>query len=318
MQIHELDTCFGLGVLKRSGSMVFSLRLAAVGLLGAVTLAPEAALAFNRLPLHPTPVGASVHGAVSAVKPAAIRMRAPRSARGVRMSSEAATEKAWSAAGMTVEDFYSNSIGSWRSLRSSHNIAFAQLEEVNSEIDITNVDQDDAELIQICKTYNVDPKTACSCIRMSWEGTSDWDDEAPPMKGSTVLVVVKDSENKGRLLRSVGYTEEIPAVGDWEMQPDGTFVLHTLYDRAAAEERIWFGTPDLRMRCSIIKTQGGKGVLTASLSTEVTHTHTHKSVLNASLSTEVDLSSSLCKREKERERERNRERLLILSQGSAH
>jgi len=87
MQIHELDTSFGLGVLKRSGSMVFSLRLAAVGLLGAVTLAPEAALAFNRLPLHPTPVGASVHGAVSAVKPAAIRMRAPRSARGVRMSS---------------------------------------------------------------------------------------------------------------------------------------------------------------------------------------------------------------------------------------
>ena len=86
MQIHELDTSFGLGVLKRSGSMVFSLRLAAVGLLGAVTLAPEAALAFNRLPLHPTPVGASVHGAVSAVKPAAIRMRAPRSARGVRMS----------------------------------------------------------------------------------------------------------------------------------------------------------------------------------------------------------------------------------------
>ena len=46
-------------------------------------------------------------------------------------------------------------------------------------------------------------------------------------------------------------------------------MLHTLYDRAAAEERIWFGTPDLRMRCSIIKTQGGKGVLTASLSTEV-------------------------------------------------
>ena len=54
--------------------------------------------------------------------------------------------------------------------------------------------------------------------RMEWEGTTDWDEDAPPIKGSTVLVVVKDSENKGRLLRSVGYTEEIPAVGDWEMQ----------------------------------------------------------------------------------------------------
>jgi len=197
------------------------------------------------------------------------RAQVSRPAVAVRMSGDATTEKAWSAAGMTVEDFYTSSIGSWRSLRSSHNIAFAQLEEVNSEIDITTVDQDDEELIQICKTYDVDPKTACSCIRMAWEGTSDWDDEAPRITGSTVLVVVKDSDTKGRLLRSVGYTEEIPAVGDWEMQPDGTFVLHTLYDRAAAEERIWFGTPDLRMRCSIIKTQGGKGVLTASLSTEV-------------------------------------------------
>jgi len=60
---------------------------------------------------------------------------------------------------MTVEDFYSNSIGSWRSLRSSHNIAFAQLEEVNSDIDIMNVDQDDTELIEVLHVVRV-------CARM--------------------------------------------------------------------------------------------------------------------------------------------------------
>ena len=59
---------------------------------------------------------------------------------------------------MTVEDFYSNSIGSWRSLRSSHNIAFAQL-EVNSDIDIMNVGQDDAELIEVLHVVRV-------CARM--------------------------------------------------------------------------------------------------------------------------------------------------------
>mmetsp|Transcript_26457 Transcript_26457/g.38927 ORF Transcript_26457/g.38927 Transcript_26457/m.38927 type:complete len:248 (+) Transcript_26457:16-759(+) len=234
-------------------------------LLLTLTLTPSS-LAFTGLSLRTSPF---VPGGQRAVAFQPSRAQVPRPAATVRMSGDTTTEKAWTARGMTVEDFYTNSIGSWRSLRSSHNIAFAQLEEVNSEIDITTVDQDDEELIQICKTYDVDPKTACSCIRMAWEGTSDWDEEAPPITGSTVLVVVKDSDTKGRLLRSVGYTEEIPAVGDWEMQPDGTFVLHTLYDRAAAEERIWFGTPDLRMRCSIIKTQGGKGVLTASLSTEV-------------------------------------------------
>ena len=134
------------------------MRLAAVGLLGAATLVPQAALALNGMPLHATPAAASVHRAVSGVKPAALRLHTPRRA-GVSMSSEAAKEeKAWSAAGMTVEDFYSNSIGSWRSLRSSHNIAFAQL-EVNSDIDIMNVGQDDAELIEVLHVVRV-------CARM--------------------------------------------------------------------------------------------------------------------------------------------------------
>lgn len=125
----------------------FSLRLAAVGLLGAVTLTPESALAFNGMALRTCLPGTAVHRAVSGLQPA----RGPRTvAVATKMEADAATEKAWSAAGMTVEDFYTNSIGSWRSLRSSHNIAFAQLEEVNSDIDITMVDQDDEELIQVC------------------------------------------------------------------------------------------------------------------------------------------------------------------------
>eukprot|EP00961_Rhodomonas_salina_P138813 1867715-Rhodomonas_salina.1 len=41
--------------------------------------------------------------------------------------------------------------------------------------------------------------------------------------GGQVLVVVKETDQSGKLLRSVGYTETIPAAGDWEMQPDGTF-----------------------------------------------------------------------------------------------
>ena len=127
--------------------MGFSLRLAAVGLLGAVTLTPPSALAFNGMALRTCRPGATAHRAVSGLQPA----RTPRTAAvETKMEADAATEKAWSAAGMTVEDFYTNSIGSWRSLRSSHNIAFAQLEEVNSDIDITTVDQDDEELIQVC------------------------------------------------------------------------------------------------------------------------------------------------------------------------
>ncbi|MEO1447419.1 MAG: phycobiliprotein lyase, partial [Cyanobacteria bacterium J06635_11] len=43
----------------------------------------------------------------------------------------------------------------------------------------------------------------------------------------------------------------------------------TGYDRAAAEEKIWFASDNLRFRVSLIKTSDGKGVTTASLSSEV-------------------------------------------------
>ncbi|KAA8491153.1 Chromophore lyase CpcS/CpeS 3 [Porphyridium purpureum] len=174
----------------------------------------------------------------------------------------------FSARGMGVEEFFQRSIGEWRSQRSSHNLLWQQFEQVESEIVIENVTAEDEEVKGVCEQYKADADSIALAIRMSWEGTSDWDEDEV-LKGSTVLVVLKDSETSGRLLRSVGYAEEIPAVGQWRMETDGVFVLDTSYDRAGAEERIWFATPDLRMRVSMIKTAGNTGVLTASFSSEI-------------------------------------------------
>ena len=33
----------------------------------------------------------------------------------------------------------------------------------------------------------------------------------------------------GKVLRSIGYTEEIPAAGDWELKDDGSFYMKTIY-----------------------------------------------------------------------------------------
>ena len=108
---------------------------------------------------------------------------------------------------------------------------------------------------------------------MQWEGTTDWDDDQVT-KGSTVLVPVPDRSDasKGKLLREQGYAEEMAAVGEYYFTDDGTFVLITSYDRASAEERIWFVNPNLRFRVSSIKTSEGTGVLTASFSSEVRST----------------------------------------------
>ena len=171
---------------------------------------------------------------------------------------------------MSISEFVEQSLGSWRSLRSVHHLAFSHLEEVNSEIEIIGLSTDDTEVINLCKEHNIDPSLARSPFKMTWEGESDWD-EQEELKGSTILVPIPndDNDNKGRLLRDQGYAETMPAIAEYEIQADGTFVLITKYDRASAEEKIWFANPKLRFRVSMIKTSGGKGVTTASFSSEI-------------------------------------------------
>ena len=170
--------------------------------------------------------------------------------------------------GMTVEEFFSKSFGDWKSQRSSHNLAWGQFEAITSDIKIESRNNLDEDVVNLCAQYNVSLGDVLLSFAMSWEGESDWNDEEV-LSGSTLMSVTKDGPSNGRLIRSSGYAETVPAVGHWEMTPDGVFVLSTSYEAAAAEERIWFATPDLRMRVSQIRTSSGRGVVTASFATEI-------------------------------------------------
>lgn len=171
---------------------------------------------------------------------------------------------------MDIDTFVARSIGRWRSQRSAHHLAFAHFEEIRSMIEIEGLAKDDPAVLALCESQGVEPERIATPFKMSWEGETDWDEDQV-LKGETILVPVPDAtgENSGKLLRDQGYAETIPAAGHYVINPDGTFVLTTGYDRAAAEEKIWFATDNLRFRVSLIKTSDGKGVTTASLSSEV-------------------------------------------------
>lgn len=171
---------------------------------------------------------------------------------------------------MDITEFVNLSLGQWRSQRSAHHLAFGHFEQVTSDICIEPLTDTDLEVIELCKAYKIDPKAIRTPFRMSWAGESDWDDDAT-FKGSTILVPVPDpiDHTKGKLLRDQGYAETVSSAGEYHFDNDGTFILNTVYDRAAAEERIWFANPNFRMRVSLIKTSNGSGVVTASFSSEI-------------------------------------------------
>ncbi len=171
---------------------------------------------------------------------------------------------------MDITQFVAGSIGQWKSQRSAHHMIFGHFEAVRSEIEILAITPHNPAVVELCQAYDIDPSQAVSPFHMSWEGESDWD-EKEVLKGSTVLVPIPDPnlQNRGLLLRDRGYAETMPAAAKYYITEDDVFVLITEYDRAAAEERIWFVNPNLRFRVSTIKTSDGNGVVTASFSSEL-------------------------------------------------
>ena len=171
---------------------------------------------------------------------------------------------------MNIDEFVERSLGKWRSQRSAHHLAFQHFEEVTSQIEILPLENNDERVIALCKKNQIDPHQISSPFYMSWKGESDWDEDEV-LAGSTVLVPVPDLENPalGKLLREQGYAETVSAIGQYQLVEDGSFILNTKYERATAEEKIWFATPNLRFRVSLIKTGDGKGVTTASFSSEI-------------------------------------------------
>ncbi|MFP4120068.1 phycobiliprotein lyase [Coleofasciculus sp.] len=168
---------------------------------------------------------------------------------------------------MDIKEFFEQSAGRWFSQRTSHHLAFKQAENGKSDITIEMIAADAPEVVQLCQQYEVDPDAAICGARVTWDGTMDWDEEKH--QGSTVLVPVADPDkpNEGKLLREMGYAEKAPVAGRYIMGDDQALTLITDYETMYSEERLWFASPNLRLRTSILKRFGGFSM--ASMSSEI-------------------------------------------------
>jgi hypothetical protein len=174
---------------------------------------------------------------------------------------------------MDIQEFFEQSAGKWFSQRTSHHLAFKQAENGKSNITIEMLSADDSEVAKLCQQYDINPQLALCGARVTWDGMMEWDGDGDAdkeqHKGSTVLVPVPDPDkpNEGQLLREMGYAEKAPVAGRYIMGSDDALTLITDYETMYSEERLWFASPNLRLRTSILKRFGGFSM--ASLSSEI-------------------------------------------------
>ncbi|MGL5083501.1 MAG: phycobiliprotein lyase [Microcoleaceae cyanobacterium] len=160
---------------------------------------------------------------------------------------------------MDAMEFFQKSAGKWRSLRTTHHLAFRQAEKGHSEILVESLGADDPKVVEICQMHEIDPALAAGGAYVTWNGEMAWDKEDENHQGSTIFAIVPDSDNprKGRMLRERGYAEIVPVVGQFEMDDEDGLMLVTEYETMSSIERFWFASADVRMRTSAVKRFGG-------------------------------------------------------------
>ncbi|MBN3962590.1 phycobiliprotein lyase [Nostoc sp. NMS8] len=158
---------------------------------------------------------------------------------------------------MNIEEFFQLSAGKWFSHRTSQHLAFNQSEHSKSDIIIETLALDHPEAIKLCQKYEINPSYASSATKITWNGTTEKDQVKH--SGSTVLVSVPNADNptQGKLLREIADANKTPVAGRYKIDSDGALILSTEDENISSEERLWFASPNLRMRVNVLKSFGG-------------------------------------------------------------
>ena len=169
---------------------------------------------------------------------------------------------------ITIKEFIDKSIGEWKSIRSSHTLAFQEFENTIASLIISYQNIESEEVLEIKNRFKL-AKNISFAIKISWESISEWKTENKSQESNTILIFIPKDEYTGTLIKDKGYTEQIPSSSQYIMDESNTFNIQTEYNSTISEEKIWFLSENVRSRYSVIKNKINKGILQTSHATEI-------------------------------------------------
>jgi len=108
-----------------------------------------------------------------------------------------------------INQFIDKSIGEWKSIRSTHSLAFQEFENSTSKIYIKHINKKNKKVVEIFKNYKFSLNLESIAISINWQAISDWDNNDIREGDETILIFLPKDENSGIVLRNKGYTEPL-------------------------------------------------------------------------------------------------------------
>ena len=168
----------------------------------------------------------------------------------------------------TINQFIDESIGEWKSIRSTHTLAFQEFENSTSKIYIKHINSKNKKVIEIFKNYKLSLNLESIAISIKWQAISDWDDDIRE-GDETILIFLPKDENSGIVLRNKGYTESVISSSNYFVDEQNNLHIQTIYKSTVSEERISFLSTHVRSRFSTIRNLENNSVIQTSHTSEI-------------------------------------------------
>ena len=169
----------------------------------------------------------------------------------------------------TINQFIDKSIGEWKSIRSTHTLAFQEFENSTSKIYIKHINSKNKKVDEIFKNYKLSLNLESIAISIKWKNSSDWDDDDISEGDETILIFLPKDETSGIVLRNKGYTESFISSSNYFVDDQNNLHIKTIYKSTISEERISFLSTHIRSRFSTIRNRENKSVIQTSHTSEI-------------------------------------------------
>ena len=169
----------------------------------------------------------------------------------------------------TINQFIDKSIGEWKSIRSTHTLAFQEFENSTSKIYIKNINSKNKKVIEIFKNYKLSLNLESIAISIKWQAFSDWEEDNMSEGDETILIFLPKDENSGIILRNKGYTESFISSSNYFFDEQNNLHIKTIYKSTVSEERISFLSTHVRSRFSTIRNLANNSVIQTSHTSEI-------------------------------------------------
>ena len=147
----------------------------------------------------------------------------------------------------TINQFIDKSIGEWKSIRSTHTLAFQEFENSTSKIYIKDINSKNKKVIEIFKNYKLSLNLENIAISIKWQAISDWGENDMNKRDETLLIFLPKDDNSGIVLRNKGYTESVISSSNYFIDEQNNLHIKTVYQSTVSEEKISFLSTHIRL-----------------------------------------------------------------------